>query len=127
MPYRIEFLEDKGIVLVESIGELTYKEFVKETQEAQELARKKNTRLFLSDCSRLIVKAGTLELFDFPAMYQRIGSPKTSKIAVLMSGDTTTDKDIRFYETVCQNRGWQVMAFMSRDEAVKWLLGGGGT
>lgn len=127
MSYTIDFLEDEGIVIIEENGELVYEDFVKQSQGVIELGRKKNAQLFLVDCTRLIAHATTLQLHDFPSMYEKLGMPRTSKVAVLMPKDALADKDVRFYETVCRNRGWQVSVFDVKDAAVKWLMGKFGT
>ena len=123
MPYTIDFLEDEGIVIIENIGELTYADWVKQSQEVLELGRKKNVGLFLVHFTHLTVQATTFELFDFPALYERIGAPKTNRVAVLLTEDAAINEDIRFYETVCRNRGWSIRVFSHKDEAVEWLLG----
>jgi hypothetical protein len=91
MPYKIDYLEDKGIVIIENTGELPHEDFVKQSQEAIDLGRMKNARLFLSDCTCLIAQAKITELFEFPAMYERLGMLRSSKVAVLMSEDAVAN------------------------------------
>jgi hypothetical protein len=128
MPYRIGYLEDEGIVTIENTGNVTYKEFMEQSREALELARKKNTQLCLSDCTHLVVQAYTIEVFDFfPAIYEKIGMSRTSKLAVLMSKDAVTARDMEFFETVCLNRGWLIRIFKDKGTAIEWLRGQPGT
>lgn len=122
MPYEVVYLEELGIVLIKNIGELTYENFSKQSREAIELGRMKKAELFLSDCTKLIASASTIELYDFPEMYERLGMTRSSKIAVLISTDTAGDRDLLFYETVCRNRGWQIKVFTIKQSAMEWLL-----
>jgi len=115
-------MEDNKIVTVRNIGELTYTDFVKESTEALQLAKEKDAFLFLVDNTQLIAQASIVELFDFPDMYERIGVPKTIKLAVLISKNTIAKNEVRFYENVCYNRGWRVRVFTSYDATILWLL-----
>lgn len=122
MPYTIKFLEDKKIVIIENIGTISSEEFEKQSIEALELGKNKNTSWFLADSTQIAGKITTLELLDFPNMYERIGAPKTTKLAVVIPEDSIVQENIKFLETVCLNRGWQVKIFETKDLAVEWLL-----
>jgi len=121
MPYTIDFMEGNKIVTVQNTGKLTYNDFVQESTEALQLAKEKNTNLFLVDNVKLIAQASIVELFDFPDMYERIGAPKTIKVAVLIAENTLARNEVRFYENVCYNRGWRVRVFTGYDTAIHWL------
>ena len=122
MPFTVDYLDDKGIVVIVNIGKLNYNDYVNQTINAVKLGHKKNSQLFLSDCSQLVSLAKTIEIYDMPAMFKRVGLPRTSRIALLMAKDAATKKYIRFFETVCYNRGWHVKIFNHKDEAIVWLL-----
>lgn len=125
MPYIINFIEDQGIVTITNTGKVTHEDFVKQTQEAIELARMKETGLFLSELTHLTNKITTLEIFRFPEIYEGFGVSRASRLAVLIPGAekcTSFYEDMNFFETVCQNRGWVVRIFNDRDAAVEWLL-----
>lgn len=123
MPYTIGFVKEDGIVLLQNTGNLTYKECVSQAKEALELGRTNNTRFYLADCTHLVVQANVLEVFDFfPTLYEKIHMPRTVKLALLMSKDAVTARDMGFYETVCQNRGWQIKMLRDKSSAMKWLL-----
>ena len=122
MPYEIDFWEDKKIVIIRNIGEMPYIEYEKETIEALELAQNKNTSLFLVDNTHLISVASTFEVVDFPDMYERLGAPKTNKIALLMPIDSIALEKTKFFETVCFNRGYLAKIFESKNDAIDWLL-----
>lgn len=122
MPYTIKYLEDKGIVVIQNIGRISPEDFEKQSIEALELGRKKNTSLYLADSTQVAGGTTTIELLDFPDMYERIGVSKTIKLAIVIPENSIAQKNIKFLETVCLNRGWQVRIFEKNDEAVGWLL-----
>jgi hypothetical protein len=121
MPYTIHYLQDEGIVLITNNGELTYEDFVKQAQETLEIGRINKCRLFLADCTSMISRVGTMEIFDTPAVYNNLEAPRTNKVALIISEDKDTNEDIGFYETVCVNRGWPVRVFNDKKAAMKWL------
>jgi hypothetical protein len=122
MPYTIQFLEDKRIVIIENIGKISSEEFEKQSVEALELGRNNNTSLFLADSTQIAGRTTPLELLDFPDMYERIGAPKTTKLAIVLPENSIGQENIKFLETVCLNRGWQVKIFETKDLAIDWLI-----
>ena len=124
MPYTIGFLEAENMVAIENTGNLTYKECFKQCQDAMELGQLHHTNLFFADCTNLVVQPNIVEVFDFfPATYEKLGVPKTIKLACLISGDAVTAKELAFYETICRNRGWQIRLFKDRSTAMQWIHG----
>jgi hypothetical protein len=121
MPYEISFIEKSGIVIIENKGELTYDEVVTQSKEAIILANEKNSQLFLSDFSNVKVRANTFELLKFPEIYKQYGMSRTSRIAVVVTNIELKTEELRFYETICLNRGWQIKIFLKRDRAIEWL------
>ncbi len=122
MSYEIRFMEENEVVVIENKGELTYDELVKQTQEAIKLGQGKNSRLFLTNFSNVKVQAQTMELFDFPKIYEQLGMTRTSRIAVVVSEIELKTEELYFYETICLNRGWNIKIFLQRDQALDWLI-----
>lgn len=122
MPYKIEFMEEHGIVVIENKGEVSYEELVKQSQEAIELVQCKKARLLLTDFSSVDTQASITDIFQFPKIYNGLGLDRTSRIAVLVSDETLGSKELSFYETICLNRGWQVRIFTKKDLALEWLV-----
>jgi len=111
MPYEIDYLEDEKIITIKNTGELTFTDFLEQTKEAVELARRKNARLFLSNNLLLENKAKTFEIYDLPKIYDELGASRSNKMAVLITEGGHIAKDARFFETICLNRGWNVRLF----------------
>ncbi len=47
--------------------------------------------------------------------------PRNFRVALLANQEQPTVEDIRFVETVAQNRGIQMQVFNTRKEALEWL------
>ena len=122
MSSRVVYM-DEGIVHLTLVGPQTLADYRSHTQAALELARSKKVELFLVDDRQARNRATVLELFGLPAMYEELGAPRSGKVAVVMTEGTPSEADIRFFETVCVNRGWNVRVFTAQPPAIEWLLG----
>jgi hypothetical protein len=123
MPYTVSYLEDTGIVRIKNWGQLSMNEIVAQTREAASLSQDKHAKLLLSDFSATEVKTSLVDIFQFPDLYQKLGMDRTFKIAVLVSNIELNTDELRFYENITLNRGWQVRIFLKEDEATAWLTG----
>lgn len=123
MPYVINFLDNEGIILIKNSGILRYEDYANQAMEAFELGQNKQSELYLADCTRMENIANVFEIFDLPDFYARINIPRSIKIAVLLSDNAVTNEDLKFYETISTNRGWQVKLFSDQDSAIVWLRG----
>ncbi len=121
MAAEISYL-DEGIVRIRLAGPQTLADYRKQTEEALELARRKKATLFLVE-GQAVNTASTLEIFAMPAMYDELGAPRSAKVAIVMPQDSPSSGDIRFLETVCVNRGFNVKIFPAEPPAIDWLLG----
>lgn len=120
IPHAVYMTE--GIVRLIVSGPLALADYRRLTEEALQLARSKNVELFLVDDQQTKNRASTLELFSLPAMYEELGVPRSSKVAIVVAQDTRFEPDLRFFETVCVNRGWNVRVFTAERQAIEWLL-----
>lgn len=122
MPYTINFLDKEGIIESVSTGKLTFEDYSNQSKEAIELALKKNTNLFFLDTSNLSASIKASEILSIPDFWESIGTPRTYKLAVLIPKDASLYEDIKFFETVCRNRGWHTKLFEKKEAAIEWLL-----
>ena len=123
MSYTIEYLEKEEIGLITNTGAFTYEDFMKQTREALEVSRVKKCKKFLVDCTLMTFQSQTMPLYETTAFYDEIGAPKENKIALVVPAGAKIEADLRFYETVCVNRGWQVKIYSDRESAMHWLQG----
>jgi hypothetical protein len=76
-------------------------------------------------CNRLLfdhretnVIARVMGSYDRPVKYQEFGLDHSARLAILLR---EASDDMKFYETVCNNRGWQAQLFTDYDAAIAWL------
>jgi len=119
---EISYMNER-IIRVRLSGPQTLADYRKQTEEVLRLAQSKNVNLILVDDQRAQNMASTLELFAMPAMYEELGAPRSARVAIVMPHNSPSAADIRFYETVCVNRGFNVKIFSTEPTALEWLLG----
>ena len=57
---------------------------------------------------------------SFPRYWQE-EFDRRSRVAVILPTAASTLKGALFYETACQNRGWNARVFPDRQSAMDWL------
>jgi len=121
MAHAIEFVKDAKYVNVTLTGDVTRNDL--------ENARNK-TRLTLtaSNCRRILVdatcsnpKLSDLENYEFTSEHES-HFPRGVRIALVVRSDQL--ENLRFAETVAQNRGVRMVLFSDRIQALNWLLEG---
>ncbi len=123
MQSTVEYNPELGVVMFKYVGRVTVENFKKETIVGLDLAKKNNTNLFLIDDTDLEDAGSIFDLYDLPKFYEEIGADRNSKVALILPPPgTAAAEDAHFYETTCQNQGWQVKVFSERQEAINWLL-----
>jgi hypothetical protein len=123
MPWMLGHAPDLGAVTVSISGSLPLSSVSKLTQDALSLAAAKGTRRFLADLPGLERTESTLDLYSMPTQHLVAGANGQDKTAVLLPVNQALWDDVRFYETVCRNRGLDVRIFAARTDAVRWLTG----
>ena len=118
MTIKIEYIEDKDIVLLRTSG--TY-----ELEKEVETLKKMATKLKEHNCNRCIfdhretnVIARTVESYERPAIYEDLWGDRTISAAIVFR---ELNDDSQFLENVCRNRGWNVRIFDDYDTAIDWL------
>lgn len=70
------------------------------------------------------MEVSILDLLNLPArQYVEESMSRRIRVAVVSPRMPEAQEKVRFYETVCLNRGWKVRLFKSRDDAIEWLTG----
>jgi len=115
---NIQYSEDDGFVLVKTTGTYVLASEIDTLKKAYLLATTKQCKRLLFDHREAFVSAPTMQSYDRPNVYGEIGFDRSFKLATLVNEICA---DLKFYETVCQNRGWQMRVFDDFVNAVDWL------
>lgn len=118
MERELEYLEDKDIVIVKATG-------VYELSAEIDTIKRIASKLEEHNCSRLLIDfraaniiARTVDIFERPKAYGNHGIERPLRAAIVCK---ELNDDLRFYRTVCLNRGWIVDIFDDYDAGIDWL------
>lgn len=117
---QIKYLPELDIVLVVTFGRYILGQEIDTLKQALEVAQCNNCKHLLFDHRNATVEVKTLEGYDRPSVYEDIGFDRSVKLASLVN---MVDEGLKFYETVCYNRGWQMKVFGNYETALAWLTG----
>lgn len=118
MDRRIEYLEDQDIVQVTTKGVYELGSELETVKATVDKLKEHNCNKCLFDHRKTEVIVRTMEAYDRPQVYRTLGLDGTESLAHVFS--EVTD-DLKFYETVCTNRGWRVQTFDDYGAAINWL------
>ncbi len=98
---------DSGLGIIHSIyaGRVTADDFKEGTIKAIALAKKHKTFLLLIDDTELESAVSTNEIYEMPQFYDDVNATCRSRMALLLPTSGQIRDDVKFYETVCRNRG----------------------
>lgn len=121
MPWKTNVLESPKCVEIAYIGNVTPEELYMALKNSVLLSRENNTILFLSDCTDMIGGHSVVDLYGLIGMFDNLDLSPDSKEAIIMKSLQSSIQEIKFYETACKNRGFNVKIFTGREDAVAWL------
>jgi hypothetical protein len=121
MEWRIEYLEESGVVLVEYHGKADLEGVDTSTRQGDGLARWHGARGVLVDLTDLEVNMPAHQIFGIPEIYKQMDLPMQRRTAFLIHNERGQIKDYEFFENVCVNRGYHFRGFSTREDALQWL------
>jgi hypothetical protein len=122
MPWRIEYDSELGIVRCFYSGEVSAEDFMAGTKETIALGKQNKSNMVLIDDCRLESTVSTMEIYEMPRFYDDMDASRKSRIALILPPSGQIREDVKFYETVCRNYGWNIEAFDTEQEAIDWLM-----
>jgi hypothetical protein len=120
MPYTVTYDPDSSFVVTVFQGKITMEEFISEEEQSIALAMENGTRKFLVDLVGYESSLSPGQIYEFPARYQE-KLKRPIYLAVVEPLSEEAREDASFYQTVYRNRGWNVMIFAKKEDAVAWL------
>ncbi|MHC4117100.1 MAG: hypothetical protein ACYSWO_06300 [Planctomycetota bacterium] len=123
MTWKVEFNDEFGFIETVYTGKLTKQNKQDSTAQALALARGDGPHLFLADIQDAELELSLFDLYDIPGEWDVAGATRRNKLAVVAREGGRLWQDLKFFETVCRNRGWKVGIFSGRQDAIGWLKG----
>jgi len=123
MAWKIQVDPEMGFIHTVYSGTLTERDVKESTVEALALAPGDGPRLFLTDVRDAESRLSTLDIYNVPKQWDALRADRRNKLALVVPGDKKIWSDAQFYETICNNRGWNVKVFAEQAPAIDWLTG----
>ena len=122
MPWTVSS-DDPTLVTLVLSGTVVGVDLREATLAAVEAGRERHVMRFLVDATAVVRYPGELDVFVLPAkMYDDLGLDRHEvRVAVVAPAAEAPQEMVRFYETACVNRGWQVRTFDAPEPAIAWL------
>jgi hypothetical protein len=117
--------ENPGTARTELVysGCLTKHDIEATATKALALAVQAGSGRFLKDLGKVeTLDLTTIDIYNLPERWRSLKANRGNREAILAPDSSAIMNDILFYETACQNRGWQVKIFSQRQDAIEWLL-----
>jgi hypothetical protein len=112
--------DNSGLATVVFSGLVSGADLRDATVAAAELGKTHGVTRYLVDATAVVRQPREAEFFVLPSrMYDQLGFDRRAVRVAVVS--PPTDEIVRFYETACVNRGWQVQVFEAFEPAIAWL------
>jgi hypothetical protein len=122
MSWKTNLVENPGYIEVTYSGKVSPEELFTALKNAVFLSRKNNVILFLADLTEMAGGHSVFDLYGAISIYETLKFDAKAKEAILMTSLQDTVDEIKFYETTCKNRGFNVKIFNQKEEAISWLF-----
>ena len=124
MSYDLKMTCKSGFLHAEVTGIRSVDTIVDAARRIIEECSTAMTSKVLVDVRQLQGRLDTLEAYQIPAeTFEDLRRPGVIKAAAIVDHPEYLDRG-RFFETVAQNRGFNLRIFGDVDEAVQWIEGG---
>jgi hypothetical protein len=116
VPEDIRVNKELEIIEIVSQGKVGYENGKSTLSMLLELIRESGIKKVLADTRGQDFKPSTINIYEFGMLL-----PRNVMIAVVVSKDQPTARDVSFLDDVAFNRGVTMKLFASRAEALVWL------
>ena len=124
MAWTVEYVPEKGMVLVIATEQVSDADARAQAAEAIGLLREQQAELVVLDCTTARLRVSLANLYRLPEYYRELSAPKRARVAVVLPQDGFNVEAYQFYQAACWNAGYNVRLFSQREAAEAWLLSG---
>jgi hypothetical protein len=121
MAWQTSYLQDLGVVMIVYRGDVSGESLQEALTSSLALAGQHQTTRFLADCGGMGAGHSVVDLYELAKSLESIDLPSDAREAVVLPKDQTAADFVRFWETTCRNRGFNVRVFDAEPEATAWL------
>ena len=123
MEWKIDYLEQDGIVYMKTSGPASWEDIRKMSKKAMTTASSNNSHKFLVDHRIMEPGLSTLQIDDLPGMLKEVGVTGDDKVAIIFdpSSQAQMSNSFSFFINSAIIESLQVRLFADPKEAIAWL------
>lgn len=121
MPWSLKVNENPLFIDAQYSGVITSIDLEQSVKAGLKTANEANTLTFIVDLRNITTAHSLMDLLKVISQLPVSQKGHHFKEAIIVENIEHLNADIRFYETACQNRGFNVKIFTEHDEALKWI------
>jgi hypothetical protein len=119
--WKIDYLEDGGIVLVKMLGPAGFEDTKQICIEANAVAREHQSRRYLIDHRGVEMALSVPDIDEVPDAFRKIGADFEGKTAILLDPAAPGSDKFGFLKDVLAKSWMHFELFTDEDEALAWL------
>ena len=119
--WHVEYLQEEGVILIATSGPMDLEQIRQMSAAALAEEAKRNVSKFLTEHKDVAPLLPFIELYHLPDVLEKFGFKHHHKVAVVNVASPKLQGDLKFFETVAFNKGFDVRVFPERAEALRWL------
>ena len=121
MGHEIELPKDSDILHAKAWDWLTTADLMQLTSDIVNASLKHDLIKVLVDCTNMDARVTTVDIYELPRLYEKLGMKRAARIAVLFPDHPKKKVHYQFYETAAFNAGYKVKLFTDPSDAYRWL------
>jgi hypothetical protein len=121
MAWKVELKENK-FIQVDYYGDITSQDLVDAFFNIIEIGKETGIIRCMVNCRPMTGGHSNFDLLFLIEMYEKNNIPRTMKGAVIFPLLNPDDEKVKFYQTACLNRGYNVRIFNIYEDAYDWLV-----
>ena len=121
MPWRVEFARETGEVMVTGSGEIRDEDARAQVEKIIPLLKQSHAGSVLVNYSDALSEVSLSSLYGLPDYASELGAPWHIRVAVVLPRTRYRLESYQFFELVCQNAGYNVKLFETKEAAEQWL------
>lgn len=112
---------DKYLVVVATGESNSYKELLSITNQIYNKVVETSVKFILLDFQHVHLKMDWTDSFNLVRIYEK-SMPEFTEILACCTFNPDSEKFVKYWQEICQQRGFKVCLFPSRLEAEMWLI-----
>jgi hypothetical protein len=121
MRWQVEYMAEKGIVLVTAAGPVTYHDVLLQVDQAARLMNEHKAVLVLADYVEARSELSLAQLYFLARDYSKVEGASHARAAVVVPRTRHRIETYEFHALAAKNAGYNVQLFDTKAAAEEWL------